>query len=51
MLGPLTGIRLLEWAAWINGPSVGALLGDLGAGMVKMEDPKLGESKRRNCSF
>jgi len=44
--GALEGIRVLEWAVWLNGPSTGALLGDLGAEVIKIEDPVHGDPTR-----
>ena len=35
MSRPLDGIRLLEWASFINGPGAGYMLGDLGAEVVR----------------
>jgi crotonobetainyl-CoA:carnitine CoA-transferase CaiB-like acyl-CoA transferase len=39
MGAPLTGVRVLEVANMIAGPSAGALLADLGAEVVKVEPP------------
>lgn len=44
--GALEGIRVLEWAVWLNGPSTAALLGDLGAEVIKIEDPVHGDPTR-----
>jgi crotonobetainyl-CoA:carnitine CoA-transferase CaiB-like acyl-CoA transferase len=43
---PLDGIRLLEWASFINGPAAGYMLGDLGAEVVKIEQPGVGDPAR-----
>ncbi|MBI2766667.1 MAG: CoA transferase [Chloroflexi bacterium] len=39
MAAPLAGIRVLEVANWLAGPSAGAILADLGADVVKVEPP------------
>lgn len=46
MSRPLEGIRLLEWASFINGPGAGYMLGDLGAEVVKIEQPGVGDPAR-----
>jgi len=46
MRGPLDGIRLLEWASFINGPGAGYMLGDLGAEVIKVEEPMRGDPSR-----
>jgi len=46
MSGPLDGIRLLEWASFINGAGAGYMLGDLGAEVVKIEEPGKGDPSR-----
>lgn len=46
MSGPLDGIRLLEWASFINGAGAGYMLGDLGAEVVKVEEPGKGDPSR-----
>jgi crotonobetainyl-CoA:carnitine CoA-transferase CaiB-like acyl-CoA transferase len=46
MTAPLQGIRVLEVASWIAAPSVGALMADLGADVVKVEPPG-GDAMRR----
>ena len=39
MVTPLEGIRVIEVANYVAGPSVGALLRDLGADVIKVEPP------------
>jgi len=46
MSGALQGIRILEWASWINGPSAGAMLADLGAEVIKVEERIHGDPMR-----
>ena len=46
MSGPLTGLRVLDIATIIAGPSAAALLGDYGATVVKAELPRLGDGAR-----
>jgi crotonobetainyl-CoA:carnitine CoA-transferase CaiB-like acyl-CoA transferase len=47
---PLTGIRVLEFAHAIMGPSAGLILADLGADVIKVE-PVDGDSTRRLTGF
>ena len=46
MARPLDGIRILEWAAWFAGPGAAMLLGDLGAEVIKIEQPRVGDPSR-----
>jgi len=46
MTGIFSGIRILELAQWIFVPSTAALLADLGADVIKVEHPKLGDPVR-----
>ncbi len=46
MKGPLAGIRLIDCAQWIQGSMVGTILGDLGADVIKIEEPKQGDQMR-----
>jgi crotonobetainyl-CoA:carnitine CoA-transferase CaiB-like acyl-CoA transferase len=39
MAGPLAGIRVVELAVWVAGPSAGGVLADWGAEVVKIEPP------------
>lgn len=43
---PLTGLRVLEVATFFAAPQIGAMLGDLGADVVKVEPPS-GDPMRR----
>jgi succinyl-CoA--D-citramalate CoA-transferase len=44
--GPLVGIRVLEFGHAVAGPFASALLGDLGAEIIKIEPPEIGDSLR-----
>ncbi len=46
MARPLDGIRVLELGNLIAGPFAGMLLGDMGADVIKIEKPKLGDYSR-----
>lgn len=43
---PLEGIKVVELAMWVAGPSATAVLSDWGAEVVKLEDPKGGDPIR-----
>jgi len=44
--GPLAGVRVIEMGQLIAGPFAGQLLGDLGADVIKIEDPGRGDPMR-----
>jgi crotonobetainyl-CoA:carnitine CoA-transferase CaiB-like acyl-CoA transferase len=46
MAKPLDGIRILEWAGWFAGPGTTMMLGDMGAEVVKIEQPLIGDTSR-----
>ena len=46
MEGPLAGVKVVELAMWVAGPSTTAVLGDWGADVIKLEDPKGGDPIR-----
>ncbi|MBM4444804.1 MAG: CoA transferase [Chloroflexi bacterium] len=48
---PLKGIRALEWGAFHAGPGTLAILGDLGAEVIKIELPKTGDPIRMLLRF
>ena len=43
---PLIGVRVLELAHIVAGPSGGLLFGDLGADVIKVEEPRRGDQSR-----
>ena len=46
MVQPLKGIRVIEHGTFITGPAAGMLLGDLGADVIKVEQPATGDPFR-----
>jgi len=46
MKGPLDGIKVIECAQWLLGPYAGFMLGDLGADVIKIEEPTGGDRIR-----
>lgn len=44
--GPLEGLRVLELGTLIAGPFCGQLMGDMGAEVIKVEAPKVGDPMR-----
>lgn len=45
--GPLSDLRVVEMGQLLAGPFCGQLLGDLGADVVKLEDPTRGDPLRQ----
>jgi crotonobetainyl-CoA:carnitine CoA-transferase CaiB-like acyl-CoA transferase len=46
MTGPLDGIRVIDYGVVQLGPTAGAILGDIGADVIKVEPPVTGEPGR-----
>jgi crotonobetainyl-CoA:carnitine CoA-transferase CaiB-like acyl-CoA transferase len=46
MAGALAGIKVIEAASYVTGPFAGQLLADLGADVIKIEEPKRGDPFR-----
>ena len=43
MSGALDGVRIIEFANYGSGPYAGMLLGDMGAEIIKVEEPSKGD--------
>ena len=48
---PLAGIRVLDVSQVMAGPFCCMLLGDMGADVIKVEPPQVGDSSRRSMGF
>ncbi len=46
MIKVLQGTKVIEQGTFITGPAAGMLLGDLGADVIKLEQPKTGDPFR-----
>lgn len=51
MPGPLEGIRVLDFTRVLAGPYTSMVLGDLGAEIIKVEQPRVGDIARGNGPF
>lgn len=49
--GPLAGIRVLELGHIVAGPSAGLILADMGADIIKVEQPKVGDAARNMPNY
>ncbi|MBM4406821.1 MAG: CoA transferase [Chloroflexi bacterium] len=47
MAGPLAGVRVIEMSTWAALPGAGVILADMGADVVKVEDPETGGDPTR----
>ncbi|MEZ6028116.1 MAG: CoA transferase [Hyphomonadaceae bacterium] len=47
MSGPLAGLRVIEMGSLIAGPFCGQLMGDMGADVIKIEPPGVGDPLRQ----
>jgi CoA:oxalate CoA-transferase len=48
---PLDGVRVLELANYMAGPYCGMLLADMGAEVIKIENPRGGDFSRQSGPF
>jgi formyl-CoA transferase len=46
MVSPLQGMRVIELCHWVLGPTCARILGELGADVIKIEDPRGGDPVR-----
>jgi len=46
---PLEGVRILEFTQALSGPFCGMMLADMGADIIKLERPPIGDSSRYNA--
>ena len=49
--GALKGVRVVEWSSLVSAPFCGKLLGELGAEVIKIEPPGVGDDSRRLGPF
>src|SRR3972149_789342 len=49
--GALESVRVLEYCEMVAGPYCGKLLADLGAEVIKVEAPRVGDAARRRGPF
>lgn len=47
----LSGIKVIEWADFIAGPYCGKLLSDMGAEVIKIEKPGVGDASRQRGPY
>ena len=51
MKQPLSGIKVIDVTSALSGPYCTMLLGDMGAEVIKIEEPKAGDALRKSGPF
>ena len=51
MVAPLDGVRILDLSQWQQGPYATTLLSDLGADVIKLERPEVGDAGRHGLGW
>jgi len=51
MVQPLSGIKVVDLTSFLSGPFCTMLLGDMGAEVIKIEEPKAGDANRSSGPF
>ncbi len=49
--GALNGVRVIEWGSLVSAPFCGKVLAELGAAVIKVEPPGVGEAARQRGPF
>ncbi len=49
--GAFAGVKIVEYATMVSGPYCAKLFGDMGADVIKVEEPPSGDPARRRGSL